>query len=415
MLPLLLSAALLQSSLSTHPPRRLEFETEDGMRIAGLLHAVSKNAPTVLLLPMYLHTKESFAPLVPELRGFGLNSLALDLRGHGESAPDLARRVRERDASVFRAMHLDVEAAVAALERRGFDTTRLALLGASVGCSVSVATLARKPAPFRAAVLMTPGARYLGVDTLADAKHWPGIPLLILSSEEEAPRVRKVAEALAGPRTTYRVVPGSGRHGTRMFGKVPGIEKEIARFLHGCFFPETRLLVPRYRAGEGGRGLGDSGGSRRTLRLRRAAGRTTFTLITYLKEKTFVLGAGVEGVFRGEVRWTLGIRSIRFRLDTSAPPSNPHSLEVDRAEGLPPPRASEDSFRGARRVLVKLDAGAWFDSPGPAVSLEFLPASKKRPGIRFPAKGRYLLEAIDRAPSGGTASRPSSSRPSRRR
>lgn len=393
-------------------PTRVEMRTADGLRIVGDLYERAESAPTVLCLPMYRHTRATWRPIVPQLLAAGLNAFALDLRGHGESAPELAERVRARDPQVFNAMTKDVAAAVAELAKRGFDTSRLALLGASVGCSVAVATLAENPGPFRACVLMTPGAHYLGVDTLADAKRFPGVPLLILTSEEEAPRVKVVARALAGPRTELVVVPGANRHGTRMFGKVAGIERRIARFLAAALTPDALLVVPRFAAEDPV--TRTPGFIRRTLRVTRGAPGAGRTLLAYGLGSETILGAMVEGPFRGRVVLTLGARRITAPLDSAkAPPASP-VLEVEDLGDLPAPKAEGGSFRGRSWILVHFPP-AWFAGKAARLALRFEPAGG-RP-LALPAAGAFRpvfrdqrpapAEAAGRRPHPGARSKPS--------
>ncbi|MCP3914292.1 MAG: hypothetical protein GY711_01915 [bacterium] len=179
-----------------------------------------------------------------------MSVLALDLRGHGTSAPELAPRVQARDSVLFNAMHADVAGAFESLTSVGADTTRVALAGASVGCSVAIDSAGRMPDAFRSVCVMTPGASYLGVDTIEDIGDWPGLPTLVLTSNEEREKVEPVADALKekAPETTqYRVVDGTRIHGTRMFGKVDGIEDAIVSFFRETLVTPD-LTVPHFAA-----------------------------------------------------------------------------------------------------------------------------------------------------------------------
>jgi len=65
---------------------RIKFLTKDGVEIYGLYaEAESKNAPAVLLLHMMPAVKESWKEFQEKLREAGFQSLAIDMRGHGES------------------------------------------------------------------------------------------------------------------------------------------------------------------------------------------------------------------------------------------------------------------------------------------------------------------------------------------
>ncbi|MEZ6184574.1 MAG: alpha/beta fold hydrolase [Planctomycetota bacterium] len=223
-------AALLCAPLLAE---EVAFSAEDGTKLSGTLTVSDKAAPTVLCLPMYRSERSAYAPLVKALTHKGLNVFAIDLRGHGKSSPELADKVKGRDPALFNAMHQDVAAALAVLKDKGLDTSRVALVGASVGCSVAIDATTRHPDAFRALVLLTPGANYLGVDSLAHAKRWKGLPTLVVTSEEEADGVRPVYEALqaASDEVELWEFEPKGIHGTHMFGKVDGVEQDLAAFL----------------------------------------------------------------------------------------------------------------------------------------------------------------------------------------
>jgi len=212
---------------------KVTFKTSDGLTIVGTFVEAGKDAPTVVCLPMYGSTRASYDPLVGPLVRKGLNVLAIDLRGHGESAPELATKVKERDEAVFAAMYLDVAAALDFLEKeKKCDRTRVALIGASVGCSVAIDYTRRHPGDVRAVVLLTPGSKYLGLDSLAHLKQWPGTSSFLFTSSEERKTSEEVMKALGRYHGgSHMVIPGEGIHGTRMFGKVNQIEDLIANYL----------------------------------------------------------------------------------------------------------------------------------------------------------------------------------------
>ena len=316
------------------------------------------DAPTVICLPMYTSTLSSYSPLVAPLLVRGMNVLTLDLRGHGESAPELAKLVKDRDKDVFQAMHLDVEAAVTWLESQGFDPTRVGLVGASVGCSVAAARAARDAGPFRAVVLMTPGAGYLGIDTLADAANWSGTPLLVLSSKEEYERgVKAVDEAFRPVASDMLVDVYSERsiHGTRMFGKVGGVEERIGDWLAERLVESPRLVVPQFAADDPR--VKTPGFIRRTLRVARTVEGKRFELMTYVVGDTWTVGAKLQGEFKGAVELSVGGRVLTFDLDTAnlAKEGVPISVdgEASKLEG------QAGAFRGWSWISLELPLADW--------------------------------------------------------
>jgi pimeloyl-ACP methyl ester carboxylesterase len=191
----------------------------------------------VILLPMYRHTRESWQSLVQQLTAAGFTCLSLDLRGHGQSrfgadGSDNEKRVLARDPDFFNTMYLDVAAADSWLRNREPQLKQIALVGASVGCSVAVHAVTGSSVKADAVVLMTPGENYLGIPTMDHIKTWPGIPLLILSSEEEQERgAAAIYKQLQNNGAELKLFPQTNIHGTNMFGKVDKVEGFIVQWL----------------------------------------------------------------------------------------------------------------------------------------------------------------------------------------
>ena len=218
---------------------KIKLTAADGYRISGILSrpAQGDGRQGVVLLHMYRQTKESWQPLVAELDRQGLVSLAIDMRGHGESrigpdGKDDSIRVTNRDPALFNAMHLDAEAAVRYLTGQA-GCRKIGLVGASVGCSVAIDTAVRGQVPVQAVVVMTPGSDYLGIPTLQQSTGWPGdLPLLILSSREEKDRgAEAIFRQLAKQGAELVIFDQTDIHGTNMFGRVDKVAERIVNWL----------------------------------------------------------------------------------------------------------------------------------------------------------------------------------------
>lgn len=213
--------------------------TEDGYTIAATLNRPETKPAKpagAILIHMYRSTKESWTPLTRVLTDHGITTLAIDLRGHGESriAPDGSDdsvKVLNRDHQFFNTMHLDAQAALKYLKEKELITAdRIVLVGASVGCSIAIRTAIDHPVA--GVVVMTPGRDYLGIPTMEHIKKWPDIPLLILTSKEEAGRgAEDIYAALQNSDAQLMVFPEEGIHGTNMFGEVENVEQTIADWL----------------------------------------------------------------------------------------------------------------------------------------------------------------------------------------
>jgi len=226
-------------------PQRVSFKTADEITIVGDLALPTlkddQKAPVAVLLHMYRSDRRAYDPLTPHLLEAGFATLAIDMRGHGESVEpksmQLAERVAKRDKTLFKSMDKDVTAAYQFLRENHaakIDLSRFVLVGASVGCSVAL-KYAAKDRSVDGVVCLTPGTDYLGIHSIKDAGKYKGRPILLLASEAE----RKACDALAKEMPqNAKVQIFKGRldnpmqwHGTRMFGPVKGIEKMITDFL----------------------------------------------------------------------------------------------------------------------------------------------------------------------------------------
>lgn len=226
----------------------------DGQPLSGL-YSAPKGTPRggVLLLHMYRSNRTAWRPIEGRLAASGFHVLALDLRGHGKSSKDQkgeridVSRARITDAKTnpFLEMHHDAKAGIDLLVKRGAPPDRLAIVGASVGCSVALHAAKMYGDAVAAVVLMTPGTEYLGVPSIDHAKGWGDRPALLLSSEEEADRgARPLKATMTGKDVEMRLLPGRGIHGTRMFGRVPTIEADIIEWLQAALVTNLELKVP---------------------------------------------------------------------------------------------------------------------------------------------------------------------------
>jgi pimeloyl-ACP methyl ester carboxylesterase len=230
----LAATLLLLAAPAFAAPERVQIETDDGLTIVGDLYATGKKgAPAVVALHMYRSDRSAFAPLAAHLTKAGIDFLAIDMRGHGESAvqgeEDLSERVEARDATLFNAMHQDALAAVDYLIARGSDGGRIGLIGASVGCSVAIDAAVRRER-IRAVAVMTPGKDYLGVPTMEHLANFGRRDMLILTSTSEADAGATAIDEVLGTKAHLHTFPKRTIHGTKMFGKVKGVEGIISEF-----------------------------------------------------------------------------------------------------------------------------------------------------------------------------------------
>jgi pimeloyl-ACP methyl ester carboxylesterase len=210
----------------------VSFPAADGFRIfADYFPPPSgdQDVPMVILLHMYRGDRSTWAPLIPLLNDNGFAVLALDLRGFGESATtETAKRATDRDSTLFQEMQNDVRGAYDWLSKQPrIDRSRVALIGASVGCSVAF-QYAVKDRSVDVIVALSPGVDYMGLDSVGDIRQVIGRKILMVATQDE----KKAPEALKAARSDAMVslYPGSA-HGTRMFGMIPKVEWEVVEFI----------------------------------------------------------------------------------------------------------------------------------------------------------------------------------------
>lgn len=230
--------AMMPTPAPAHEPQTVYFTSDDGVGLVADYAGPDDEtpAPAVILLHMYRSDRHAWQPLMDRLHNEGFAVLAIDMRGHGDStAPDsmrLVSRVQNRDETLFRSMYRDVMAAYDFLATQPHvDLSRLAVVGASVGCSVAIDYAARD-ASVDVVVCMTPGERYLGLNSRQHiarfAKHGQR-PMLLLATEGE----RQASDVLGKicKHATVDIVGPGQVHGTRMFGQIDGIEQKIVDFI----------------------------------------------------------------------------------------------------------------------------------------------------------------------------------------
>lgn len=123
-------------------PTRLAVTTADGARfVVRLAPAPEPSAPVVLVLPAMAMKAKFYGPLAAALHAEGLTAATCDLRGHGQSTPELS----PRSTHGYREMvETDLPAVLDALRGR-FPDAPLHLLGHSLGGQVALLAAAARP------------------------------------------------------------------------------------------------------------------------------------------------------------------------------------------------------------------------------------------------------------------------------
>ncbi len=196
----------------------------EGLALHGTWRtAGGRAAPAVLLLPMRGGRRQDWDSIAESLQQAGIASLALDLRGHGETGgtEDWTLAVE------------DVSAAQAWLAARPeVDPHRRGTVGASIGANLALAHAARDP-DVRAIALLSPGLDYFRVTIEGLMGLYGSRSILLVASEKDgysAETVLTLAQEAEGPAELV-VYPG-GAHGTEMFFTQSSLLDTLIEFLH---------------------------------------------------------------------------------------------------------------------------------------------------------------------------------------
>lgn len=210
----------------------LKLKTRDGWEIVGDYHKSAGESDTaVLMLHMMPATRKSFAGLAAKFQEADIPSLAIDLRGHGESqgGPDGYRNFSDKEHrdSIF-----DVKSGAEFLKTKG--AKKIFLIGASIGANLSLQYLTTDSAA-TAVILLSPGLDYKGIKTNELVKMVAGGKAIYFIAANDD------KYSAASIETLYDVTPDgvkrdikifdTGGHGTNLFQSHPELMDDIIKWL----------------------------------------------------------------------------------------------------------------------------------------------------------------------------------------
>lgn len=216
-------------------PREVRFDTPDGVTIVGeLAPAASPEAGAVILLHQLGSDRSEWAPLVERLHAApSITTLAIDMRGHGESTTSRDGEVEfhtfDRDA--WARTQEDVLAALAFLtsDASGVRPSRIGAVGSSIGATAVIAAAAREPRIASLAVI-SPGRAYHGFDALTPMLELGSRGFFAIVSRDETEGV-ETAEAMARVTHTDAMVLDATVHGVALFSAEPNTLDRLVDFL----------------------------------------------------------------------------------------------------------------------------------------------------------------------------------------
>jgi pimeloyl-ACP methyl ester carboxylesterase len=224
-------AALALAAAVSASGAAVRVDTSDGWSLAGAWKpaAKKKGKTAVVLLHGLGSTKEEWAPLMDALAKRGVASLALDMRGHGQSLGATGDRTwrsfKQGPDGEWAGLWKDAQAGVAWLESKGYSN--VGVIGASLGAEAAFVAAASAPDVKFAGLLspvLDPGAE--ATKRLSEA--FGPRPLLLAASRPDA-RSYDSASGLARLRTGAALpsdwVSGASGHGAQMFADKEALAK----------------------------------------------------------------------------------------------------------------------------------------------------------------------------------------------
>jgi alpha-beta hydrolase superfamily lysophospholipase len=164
----------------------------------------------------------------------GFATLAIDLRGHGESTDKNGEKLNFKKFGDFehQQSRLDVDAAINFLKGKGFNEDSIGVVGASIGSNLSLDAMYRYSGILRG-VILSPGLNYRGVLTKPaitglspNQKAW----LIAANEDEFSAESCKVLHDLRKDSSALTIFDGI-EHGTDLFASEPKLVSDIVKFL----------------------------------------------------------------------------------------------------------------------------------------------------------------------------------------
>lgn len=196
----------------------------------------STTVGVAILLHMMPVDRRSWAAFQQVLSKYGVASLAIDMRGHGESVnTDSGAKLDYKqfdDVQHLQTLN-DVQAALNWLQKKQYSKDRVMLVGASIGANLSLLMLRQSP-ELAGAVLLSPGD-YRGINGVEEALYVkPHHCLWAAGSDGNDPEsfqaAEQIVEKAAADRKMFVPYKNSG-HGIHLFTADPKLMESLAGWI----------------------------------------------------------------------------------------------------------------------------------------------------------------------------------------
>jgi len=217
-----------------HNKKSMFLEATDKVKIAYDLYPAKGSTPTtpkgyLVLVHMMPATKESWKNFAAAAQTANYTSIAIDLRGHGDSEGGPNGYQSFTDTQHQKSI-LDLEAAVKFLQTKGATPANTYCIGASIGANLCLQYLAEHP-EVKKAVLLSAGLNYRGIKTAPLYKKLKSDQKILAATSRDDGSNAPENEQLFGSNFKNLIIYDRGGHGTNMLVSHPDLTERILNFL----------------------------------------------------------------------------------------------------------------------------------------------------------------------------------------
>ncbi len=223
-LSLVAAALISQAALADD----VQLTTADGIELHGVYEPVEGATKGVLLVHGDRRTANDWKFLQGKLEHAGFATLAIDLRGHGDSQ---GVGVPPLPDETYQAMTADVTAGLDYLRAQG--ATELMLVGAELGSVLALAAAA-EASDTTNVVLLSPSLKVKGIRADAALKKWGERSVLFVVSSDDPYSAKSalLLDAQARGPKHMEIYSGAGK-GAAMLNREPACEGLVLSWLLG--------------------------------------------------------------------------------------------------------------------------------------------------------------------------------------
>ncbi len=206
--------------------KTIQFDGE-GVKLTGTLwNNPDSTKPALILVHQLGRDRHSFDSFAETAFARGYSVLSFDVRGHGESRPNNLSYLNFKEVD-WKKIAGDIQSA-----RNYLNKEKVLVVGSSIGANSALNFAAANPNSCAGMVLLSPGINYRGID-VSESSKTSRSPMLIGASNEDQYSNESSQTIFSNSQITDKqllMVENAG-HGTDMFAKAKGLQKEVLDWL----------------------------------------------------------------------------------------------------------------------------------------------------------------------------------------